>query len=102
MPRYRYLIVGGGMTADSAIAGIRQSDPSTTIGVIGQDPHPPYDRPPLSKALWKGKSLETIWRKTDHRGVEFHLGRTVRTLEPKEKRVADDRGTVYTLSLIHI
>jgi NADPH-dependent 2,4-dienoyl-CoA reductase/sulfur reductase-like enzyme len=96
MPHYRYLIVGGGMTADAAIAGIRQSDPSTTIGVIGQDPHPPYDRPPLSKALWKGTPLESIWRKTDHRGVEFHLGRTVRTLEPKEKRVADDRGTAYT------
>lgn len=96
MPHYRYLIVGGGMTADAAIAGIRQPDPSTPIGLIGADPHPPYDRPPLSKALWKGKPQETIWRTTDHHGVDFHLGRTVRALDPREKRVTDDRGAVYT------
>lgn len=96
MPHYRYLIVGGGMTGDAAIAGIRQSDASTTIGVIGSDPHPPYDRPPLSKALWKGQPLEGVWRKTDHRGVDFHFGRTVRTLDPAGKRVTDDQGTAHT------
>lgn len=96
MAHYQYLIVGGGMTADAAIAGIRQSDSSTAIGLIGTDPHPPYDRPPLSKALWKGQPVESIWRKTDHQGVDFHLGRTVRTVDPGEKRVTDDRGTVFT------
>jgi 3-phenylpropionate/trans-cinnamate dioxygenase ferredoxin reductase subunit len=96
MAHYQYLIVGGGMTADAAIAGIRQSDSSTTIGLIGTDPHPPYDRPPLSKALWKGTPLESIWRTTDHHGVDFHLGRTVRTVDPGEKRVTDDRGAIFT------
>jgi 3-phenylpropionate/trans-cinnamate dioxygenase ferredoxin reductase component len=91
-----YLIVGGGMTADAAIGGIREVDPSGSIGLIGADVHPPYDRPPLSKALWKGKPLECIWRKTDRVGVTLHLGRQAKTLDPPNRRVTDDQGTVYT------
>ena len=96
MPNYTYLIVGGGMTADAAIGGIREVDPSGSVGLIGADSHPPYDRPPLSKGLWKGKPLESIWRKTDRQGVTLHLGRQARTLDPPNKRVTDDQGTVYT------
>lgn len=96
MPTYTYLIVGGGMTADAAIGGILEVDPSNSIGLIGADSHPPYDRPPLSKGLWKGKPLESIWRKSDRQGVTFHLGRQVRTMDPLNKRVTDDQGTVYT------
>lgn len=95
MTHYPYLIVGGGMTADAAIGGIREVDSSGPIGLIGADPHPPYDRPPLTKGLWKGKPLESVWRQTDRSGVAFHLGHTVRTLDPTNKRVTDDLGTVY-------
>ena len=55
MPNYTYLIVGGGMTADAAVHGIREVDRSGSIGLISAEGHPPYDRPPLSKKLWKGK-----------------------------------------------
>ena len=47
MPSYRYLIVGGGMTADAAVRGIREVDPKGSIGLIGTEIDPPYDRPPL-------------------------------------------------------
>ena len=94
--RYKYLIIGGGMTADAAIGGIRQTDPSGSIGLIGAEPHPPYNRPPLSKALWKGKPLDTVWRRTDRRGVDLHLGRTAVALDPGRKQVTDDQGTIYT------
>src|SRR5687768_12217239 len=92
MPNYTYLIIGGGMTADAAIGGIREVDPSGSVGLIGADSHPPYDRPPLSKGLWKGKPLESIWRKTDRQGVTLHLGRQARTLVPHDKRVTTIRG----------
>src|SRR6516165_8264350 len=69
MPNYTYLIVGGGMTADAAVHGIREVDRDGSIGVLGAEGHPPYDRPPLSKKLWKGKPLESIWRKTESQGV---------------------------------
>ena len=75
MPDYTYLIVGGGMTADAAVQGIRDADTAGTIGLISAEPHPPYNRPPLSKGLWKGEAEETIWRKTANAGAELHLAR---------------------------
>lgn len=96
MPHYTYLVIGGGMTADSAIAGVRRVDSNGSIAIISAEPHPPYDRPPLSKALWKGKSLESIWRGAKDQGVDLHLGRTARSLDPRNKRVVDDQGSVYT------
>src|SRR5262245_13467683 len=97
MAQYKYLIVGGGMTADSAVQGIRQVDADGSIGLISTDTHPPYDRPPLSKKLWKGKPFESIWRGTDkQQNVTLHLGRTVQTLDPKSKSVTDDQGNTHT------
>src|SRR5579875_48036 len=96
MPNYTYLIVGGGMTADAAIHGIREVDSTGSIGLIGAESHPPYNRPPLSKGLWKGKPLESIWRKSAQPSAQFHLGRTARTLDARSRRITDDQGTVYT------
>jgi 3-phenylpropionate/trans-cinnamate dioxygenase ferredoxin reductase component len=94
---YRYLIVGGGMTADAAVEGIRRTDPTGAIGLIGDDTHRPYNRPPLSKALWKGKPLDSIWRQNaDQPGVDLYLGRTVTALRPGSREVVDDLGTVYS------
>src|SRR5690554_6325429 len=95
MPNYRYLIIGGGMTADAAVQGIREVDADGSIGIIGAESHPPYDRPPLSKGLWMGKSLEKIWRKTEEGDVTLHLGRTVQHLSLSDKRIVDDEGVSY-------
>ena len=64
MDATRYLIVGGGMTGDAAAEGIREHDADGSIGLVGAEPHPPYNRPPLSKALWQGKDESSIWRGT--------------------------------------
>ena len=96
MPHYPYLIVGAGMTADAAVRGIREVDSTAPIGIIGNEPDPPYNRPPLSKALWKGKPLDSVWRKTDELGVELHLKRSVRMIDPLNRRATDDTGAVYT------
>jgi NADPH-dependent 2,4-dienoyl-CoA reductase/sulfur reductase-like enzyme len=93
---YNYLIVGGGMTAAAAVAGIREIDRQGTIGLIGAEPHPPYDRPPLSKALWKGDLLDSIWRSVDSQGVTSHVGRTARSVDSKTRQVVDDQGMSYT------
>lgn len=98
MPHYDYLIIGGGMTADAAIRGIREIDTEGSVGLIGAETQPPYNRPPLSKGLWKGKSIDRIWRKTEERGVDLHLGRTASRLDLAAKRVADDQGTSYTFN----
>ena len=95
MASYDYLIVGGGMTADAAARGIRERDSKGTIGIIGADPHPPYNRPPLTKGLWKGDAPDSIWRKTDEAGVDLHLGRRARTVDAASRRVGDDRGAIH-------
>ena len=96
MTHYTYLIIGGGMTADSAVRGIRQVDPKGSIGLIGAELDPPYNRPPLTKGLWKGEPIERIWRKMDDQTVALHLGRKGQRLDPKNKRVTDDHGVEYT------
>jgi 3-phenylpropionate/trans-cinnamate dioxygenase ferredoxin reductase subunit len=100
MPQYRYLIVGGGMAADAAVRGIRERDASGPIGLVGAEPQPPYSRPPLSKALWKGEPVESVWRGTDALDVTLHLGRSVTRLEPSAHRATDGHGGEYTFEKV--
>src|SRR5579872_6874532 len=95
MTNYQYLIIGGGMTAAAAVDGIREVDSTGGIGLISAELDAPYDRPPLSKSLWKGKSLDIIWRKTADKGAKIHLGRVVKEIVPTKKRVVDDKGDVF-------
>jgi len=96
MAHFRYLIIGGGMTADAAVRGIRELDADGSIGLIGAESDPPYNRPPLSKGLWKGKPVEKIFRKTADRNVELFLGRSVQMINPQEKSVLDNRNETFT------
>jgi 3-phenylpropionate/trans-cinnamate dioxygenase ferredoxin reductase component len=95
MQRYKYLIVGGGMTADAAAHGIRERDKDGGVGIIAAEAHAPYSRPPLSKALWKGEPLDSIWRGTKDLGVDLHLGLSVESLDANGHRVTDDKGGEY-------
>ena len=96
MRSYRYLIVGGGMTADAACKGIRRVDADGPIGVVGDEAHAPYARPPLSKGLWTGGAEEKIWRGTpDVPGVDLVLGRRIVSLDLAARQATDDSGEVY-------
>lgn len=92
---YKYLIIGGGMTADATVHGIRQIDSDGSVGIISLETHEPYDRPPLTKGLWKGKSLDTIWRHTADLNVQFHLGTKCQSIDPVNKRVSTDNGNTF-------
>ncbi len=95
MRSYRYLIVGGGMTADSACRGIREHDSDGSIGLVGAESHPPYIRPPLTKALWQGKDEDSIWRGTEDLGVDETLGRRIVALDFDKRSATDDAGEEY-------
>ena len=96
MAEFQYLILGAGMTADAAVRGIRDIDQQGSIGLVGSENFPPYNRPPLSKGLWKGKSLDTIWRRTEEFNVDLHLGRRIVSLDVAQRRLVDDQGEVYS------
>src|SRR4051812_18254709 len=95
MPNYKYLIIGGGMSAAAAIKGIREVDAGGSIGLVGTETNPPYKRPPLSKKLWQGKAIETIWKDMNTDGVEMHLGHTIQAIRPAERCIVDEEGTAY-------
>src|SRR5690606_17384081 len=92
---YDYLIVGGGMTADAAVAGIREVDADGSIGLISAESTLPYNRPPLSKGLWKGKPLDEIWRSTDRHDVTMYLGQRIVSLDAEAHTVEDRSGRTY-------
>jgi len=90
----KYIIIGGGMTAASAVKGIREVDPTGTITLFSEETHPPYNRPPLSKKLWKGGRVEDIWRTVDE-SVDMVMGRSIVQLDPRNKTVTDSTGETY-------
>ena len=96
MAAYRYLIVGGGMTGDSACRGIREHDDAGSIALFGAESHAPYARPPLTKGLWTGKEESSIWRGTSDLGVELHEGRRIVELDLDSRTVRDDTGQEHT------
>jgi NAD(P)H-nitrite reductase large subunit len=101
--KYKYLIIGGGMTADAAAHSIREGDSKGTIGLISSENDPPYARPPLSKALWTGdEELEDIDLDTSEIDLKMHLGRVATKIDRSNKQVIDDQGNnyIYTKLLI--
>jgi 3-phenylpropionate/trans-cinnamate dioxygenase ferredoxin reductase component len=93
---YRYLVVGGGMTGDSACRGIREHDASGTIGMFGAESHEPYARPPLTKGLWKDKEESSIFRGTPDLDVDVNRGRRIVTLDLEARAATDDAGGEHT------
>jgi len=84
------------MAADAAAKAIREHDANARIGLISDEARPPYERPPLSKALWKGdKSPDSIDLGTTKSGATLHLGRTAVTLDRGAHCVTDERDDTY-------
>ena len=95
MSSTRYLIVGGGMTGDAAVKGIRERDADGSIVLVGAEQHAPYARPPLTKGLWAGGDEAKIWRGTEAAGADLRLGRRIVSLDLAGRRATDDRGEEY-------
>jgi len=93
---FDYLILGAGMAGSAAAKGIRTRDEKGSIALLGAEPHPPYDRPPLSKDLWTGKkSPEQIWRDIEGLRATLFPGRHATAIDTRAKAVRDDHGDHY-------
>jgi 3-phenylpropionate/trans-cinnamate dioxygenase ferredoxin reductase subunit len=96
-PHYDVLIVGTGHGGANAAIALRQQKFSGTIGMIGDELHLPYERPPLSKDYLSGKKTfermllrpETFWSAN---GVEIHLGQHVVQVDPAGHQVFRSDG----------
>ena len=99
---YDVLIVGAGQGGAYAAITLRQQGFEGTIGMIGRESEPPYERPPLSKEYMLG---EKTWERLLIRpaefwagkGIDLMLGTEVVSLDPAAQTVAlnDGRSAHY-------
>lgn len=89
------VIIGAGQAAASLVARLRAKDESAEIVIIGDEPLPPYQRPPLSKAYLSGEmDLERLYLRPlawyQDNQIELRLGARVGAID----------RTLKTLSLV--
>lgn len=82
MTQFEIVIVGGGHGGAQAAIALRQAKFEGSIAVVGDEPEPPYERPPLTKDYLSGeKTFERILIRPaafwNERKVEMLLGRRV-------------------------
>ncbi|WP_229052638.1 NAD(P)/FAD-dependent oxidoreductase [Aeromicrobium sp. Leaf350] len=94
----RLVVVGASLAGLRAVEAARKAGHEGPITLVGDEPHVPYDRPPLSKAyLDEGEPEPTTFREEEHLtgelGVELVLGQGATGLdtERQEVRVGEER-----------
>jgi 3-phenylpropionate/trans-cinnamate dioxygenase ferredoxin reductase component len=86
------VLAGGGLAAQRCAETLRRGGYPRPIRVICAEPHPPYDRPPLSKELLTDPRLDAglRFRPPDwyrQHSIDLLLGVSAVGLEPAERRV---------------
>jgi NADPH-dependent 2,4-dienoyl-CoA reductase/sulfur reductase-like enzyme len=91
----RVVVVGAGMAGVQTAVALREQGYSGTVTVIGAEPHQPYDRPPLSKAVLLGKAEGSAFDVDfEALGIELLLGREALGLRPEAHELDTGAGPV--------
>lgn len=90
--RETVVIVGAGQAGAWVAITLRSLDPDRRIVLIGDEAHPPYERPPLSKAILAGKAkIESAYIKPE---AFYAENRIDLMLERRVKRINRDRNSL--------
>ena len=94
-----HVIVGAGQTGANAAVAMREGGFDGRILLLGDEPHPPYERPPLSKAaLIEDPEPEPSWffalEKFATLDIELRLGVAARALDAGRQELSLSDGTV--------
>ncbi|MCC5478232.1 NAD(P)/FAD-dependent oxidoreductase [Streptomyces sp. NPDC059680] len=93
--RRRVVVVGAGMAGVQTAVALREQAYKGPVTVIGAEPHQPYDRPPLSKAVLLGKAEDSAFDVDfESLGVELRLGCEVLGLRPDQRELDTEAGPV--------
>jgi 3-phenylpropionate/trans-cinnamate dioxygenase ferredoxin reductase subunit len=91
-----FLLVGGGMASAHCAAELRKRGAEGSVLLVGREPEPPYERPPISKEYLRGEAERAdayvnplTWY--EQNGVELATGRNVMSLDT-EARTAKIQG----------
>ena len=101
------VIVGAGLSGDTAAAALRTAGFQGSITLVGDEPHRPYDRPPLSKAaLVSAENAQKIFFHPatwyEEKNIALVLGDAAAHVDPKAHSVtlASGRTLPYDKLLI--
>ncbi|MEO5641331.1 MAG: FAD-dependent oxidoreductase [Sphingomicrobium sp.] len=105
MAHFDVLIVGAGHGGAQCAIALRQAKYEGSIGIVGEEPELPYERPPLSKDYLAGeKAFERILIRPaafwEERAITMRLGERVTEVRPDAHEVVTERGE--TLSYKHL
>ena len=91
-----FLLIGGGLAAANCAAELRKRGADGSVLLVGREPEPPYERPPLSKEYLRGEAERAdayvnppSWY--EENDVELLSGTNVMSLDP-EARTAKLQG----------
>ncbi|MFE1922028.1 NAD(P)/FAD-dependent oxidoreductase [Streptomyces asoensis] len=91
----RVVVVGAGMAGVQTAVALREQGFDGTVTVIGAEPHQPYDRPPLSKAVLLGNAEGSAFDVDfEGLGIDLVLGREVDGLRPADHELDTAAGPV--------
>jgi 3-phenylpropionate/trans-cinnamate dioxygenase ferredoxin reductase component len=110
-----FLLVGGGMASAHCAAELRKRGAEGSIVLVGREPEPPYERPPLSKEYLRGDAERAdayvnspSWYEENE--VELLSGASVMALDPAARtaklqggeELSFDKALIATGAMVNI
>ncbi|WP_406001381.1 NAD(P)/FAD-dependent oxidoreductase [Streptomyces sp. NBC_00829] len=93
--RQRVVVVGAGMAGVQTSVALREQGFTGPVTLIGAEPHQPYDRPPLSKAILLGTAEGSAFEVDfETLGIELRLGCEVTGVRPRAHELDTEAGPV--------
>jgi 3-phenylpropionate/trans-cinnamate dioxygenase ferredoxin reductase component len=88
--RVDHLLIGGGLAAANCARWLREEGADGSVLLVGREPDPPYNRPPLSKGYLQEKESreDALFRPDDWWGeqdIELMTRTSVMSLDPQER-----------------
>jgi 3-phenylpropionate/trans-cinnamate dioxygenase ferredoxin reductase subunit len=102
-----FVIIGANLAGGAAVSTLRDEGFDGRIVLVGDEPDPPYERPPLSKGYLRGEETfdGTLLRPRDwyaDNGVDLRLGLRATNVDPSSRTVDLEGGerVAYDAALV--
>lgn len=91
------VIVGAGQAGAQAVQSLRQGGYAGDIQLLGDEPHPPYQRPPLSKKFLAGElEADRLWLRPpefyDANAITLRTGLKVASINRESRTIGCENG----------
>jgi 3-phenylpropionate/trans-cinnamate dioxygenase ferredoxin reductase subunit len=110
-----FLLIGGGLASAQCAAELRRLGAEGSVLLVGREPEPPYDRPPLSKDYLRGESdradaLVHLREWYERNDIELITSKSVTGLDVEERvakiqggeEVAFDKALLATGAMVNL